>query len=193
MGTCYYGICKDCKEFIALDKFYSWCPWKTEADIEREDIDEYKNDGSFIYRSFRLHYFMNKHNGHRIGVYTERHVDDDGDFENYKEVCPWPEKGRKTYDEIDLTDPKFGRAKIKTSIGDLMIDKRKDGINCFFFVANKRIDTLILPIAADSYNKYRIEKNRRLIDGRVRLLETYVHPDGHKSYWTDNVLEGPKV
>ncbi len=143
MGICYYCVCHDCKEYIDLDKFYSWSAYSDDdsgyADIDKEDFDDYKNDG-FIYRSLRLHYFIAKHPGHRIEVLTENHFETD----NLKEVYPWPSLGIEGYDEIDFTDPKSGRIVIKTSIGNIFIDKKSDGINCFRTVGGKRVDTMLL-------------------------------------------------
>ena len=73
MGTCYYGVCHDCRQFVDLDKFYGWAPWRDWADLDKEDLDKFK--GGWIYRSMRLHFFLHLHNGHRVGVYTEHDIE----------------------------------------------------------------------------------------------------------------------
>lgn len=146
MGTCYYGVCHDCKEYIDLDKFYSWSAYKGEnsdyADLDKEDLNEYKNN-YFIYRSLRLHFFMAKHPGHRIEVMTE-HNDIFYEGSGYKQVYPWPSKGRDAIEVLDFTDPKAGRLIVRTKYGDIYLDVRNDGINCFRFVKGVRKDTLLL-------------------------------------------------
>lgn len=138
MGTIYYGACHDCKVQINLDKFYSWYGYESELNqIDKETLDDFKSDG-FIYRTLRLHYFIGKHQGHRLGVYTEH------DDLNYKEVYPWPIVKEGAVDEIDFTDPKASRLIVKTKHGDIFLDIRPDGVNCFRFVGN-RLDTLLLP------------------------------------------------
>jgi hypothetical protein len=141
MGICYYGVCLDCKEYIDLDKFYSFSPWKSHADIDKENFDEYKTD-SYIYRSLRLQWFISQHDGHRLSVGTEHELDIFGN--DYKEVFPWPSMGEHARDEIDLTDPKFGSVVLKTKYGDIYINKMGNRLSCFRFVKGKRIDTLLL-------------------------------------------------
>ena len=148
MGTIYYGVCHDCKQYIDLDKFYSWSAYPADdhdyADIDQETLQEYHNDG-FIYRSLRLHFFMTRHRGHRIGVYTEHEIFDRLIEEEYEQVYPWPGAGEKQADIIDFTDPKADRLVIKTVHGDIFLDVRSDGINCFRFINGERVDTLVLP------------------------------------------------
>jgi hypothetical protein len=141
MSIEYFGVCHDCEEYIDLDKFYSWSSYSKDsdyADIDKENLDYYKNDG-FIYRSLRLHFFMEKHPGHRIEVLDWDKFYDSGKKDIYKQVFHWPKAGDSQDDVIDFTDPKSGRLTIKTKHGELNIDIRSDGINCF------RVDTLLLP------------------------------------------------
>lgn len=143
MGLCYDGVCHDCKERIDLDKFYSFSSWRIDAyaDIEKENLDEYKNDG-FIYRSLRLHFFMEQHPGHRIQVLTENNDTHD----KYKEVYPWPLPGSTRSDVIDFTDPKVGRVVINTKYGFLCLDVRRDGVNVWTRLKGVgRVDTLVVP------------------------------------------------
>ena len=152
MGTMWYVRCLDCKEYMDLDKFYSfvayrqdWCGY---ASIDKENLDDYKNDG-FIYRSLRLHFFIDQHRGHRIAVENKHEAEDwldvAGDQQEYRQVFPWPAPGNEAQDVIDFTDPKAGRLIIKTRFGDIFMDHRNDGVNCFRFVDGERIDTLLLP------------------------------------------------
>ena len=154
MGTCYYGVCHDCKEYIDLDKFYGWNPGhRSIADIDKEDLAEWFS-GSWVYRSMRLHYFIGLHNGHRIAVvdehswegWADKHPDH---IAVWKEIAPWPHQSETASDMIDFTDPKAGRLVIKTKFGDITLDVRRDGVNCFRFAgaetAANRIDTLLLP------------------------------------------------
>ena len=72
MGTDYYAICHDCKEYIDLYKFWKWWPLsESYGDLENEDFEQYKKDDRWIFSSLRLHLFMIHHRGHRIGVYSE--------------------------------------------------------------------------------------------------------------------------
>ena len=141
MGTCFAGLCHDCKESVDLDKFYSFCPIRTLADLEVEDLSDYGE--SFVYRSLRLHLFMEHHKGHRLGVYR----DSDAEYENaedYEATFHWPEKGCVETDIIDLRDKKTPRVILQTMHGDLYIDNLGSGVNCFRFEDGSRIDTLLL-------------------------------------------------
>lgn len=143
MGTCFAGLCHDCKEAVDLDKFYSFCPISSLADLEAEDLAEYNE--SFIYRSLRLHLFMEAHKGHRLGVYRDSESAYEEASETYTSTFPWPSKGQAQTDHIDLRDGKTPRVILQTRDGDLYIDRLPQGINCFRFDANgKRVDTLLL-------------------------------------------------
>src|SRR3989304_4557702 len=130
MGTIYYVACDDSKIRADLDKFYSWSAYLSEdsdyADLDRESLDEYK-EGFWVYRALRLHFFLAHHQFHRVGVTTEHN---DSRME-YKEVMPWPAKLEGQCDEIDFTDPKADRLIIKTKYGEIFLDVREDGLNCF--------------------------------------------------------------
>lgn len=155
MGTTYYGYCDDCKTKIDLDKFYSWSAYSDDrevADIEKENLDDFRNDG-WIYRSLRLHWFMQKHDSHRQGVCTEHDLVRDG----YAEQGKWPRAGNDSHDEIDWTDPKAGRLVIRTRYGEVFLDylpassfsgvqepQNKGRVNCFRFTRNGREDVLLL-------------------------------------------------
>ena len=147
MGTVYYGACHDCEQKIDLDKFYSWYGYTDElTSIDHESLADFHNDG-FIYRTLRLHFFIGKHNGHRLGVYTEH----ESNIEEYTQVYPWPHGQEDQVDEIDFTDTKAGRLIIKTKFGKVFIDIRKEDVNCFRFKhgiesADSRVDTVLLPV-----------------------------------------------
>lgn len=88
MGTIYYGVCDDCRQYIDLDKFYSWAP-PTYASIWTEDLSTY--DEYFVVRALRLNYFIKEHNGHRVSVRTEHEVEFfSEDHPMYEQVYPWP-------------------------------------------------------------------------------------------------------
>ena len=144
MGVIYYALCDDCREYINLDKFYSFCPIRTIQDIEVEDLTEY--GAGFIYRSLRLHFFMSHHVAHRVGVY---HEDDCATRrQHFTEVFHWPTGGETGTDSIDLRDRNAPRLVVRTAFGDVYLDTRNDGINCFRFVNGERVDTLLLPAPA---------------------------------------------
>ena len=155
MGTIYYCLCHDCKAYVDLDKFYSFSCYEADvfgvrshADIDKERLEEF--GAGFVYRSLRLQYFMRTHTDHRLGVHTEHDVEkfdwyDDEDDIKWKEEIPWPRSGHGVDDTIDLTDPKVGRIVMKTRFGELYIDHRVDGLNCFRFDADgKRVDVMLL-------------------------------------------------
>ena len=158
MGTIYYCLCHDCRNYIDLDKFYSFAAYKDDewgskgyADIDKEDLESY--GPHFVYRTLRLQYFIYKHTDHRIGVHTEHDVEQfdwytqDGDKPGckWKEQFPWPSPGRDAHDTIDFTDPKAGRLIVNTRHGTVYLDVRSDGLNCFTFDSNeKRTDTMLI-------------------------------------------------
>ena len=147
MGTTYYGACHDCKQKIDLDNFYSWYGNTEElTSIDCEILANFHNDG-FIYRALRLHFFIGKHNGHKLGVYIE----DTHGIDDYVLVYPWPRQKEDQVAEIDFTDPKASRLIIKTKFGNIVIDVRGKDVNCFRFKNNiessdKRVDTVLLPV-----------------------------------------------
>ena len=139
MSTLYYGVCQDRKIFIDLDKFYAWATYREQADhstIQLTDLNDYKEDG-WIYRALRLHIFIESHNGHRLGVYTEHEFDchDNSFSEQYK----WPIPLQKLTEQIDMS-PSLDRIIINTHLGEVFIDNRGKDINCFRFINGKRID-----------------------------------------------------
>ena len=140
MGTCYLGICHDCKQFIDLDKFYGWNAYQgaDNSTIEKTELEDYKTDG-WIYRAMRLHIFLYTHNGHRVGVYSEHETDRDGLQEQY----PWPVGLKSLVERIDMV-PSIDRLIINTPFGEIIIDKRGKDINCFRFINGKRVDTVLL-------------------------------------------------
>lgn len=140
MGTCYRGICHDCKQYVDLDKFYGWSAYQDadHATIEKTELEKYKNDG-WIYRAMRLHIFINTHQGHRVGVYSEHEMDLDG----LKEQYHWPTGLRSLVEKIDMV-PSLDRLVISTRFGEIFIDQRGKDINCFRFVDGKRVDTVLL-------------------------------------------------
>lgn len=141
MSLLFYGVCLDCKEHIDLDKFYSWSAYCGEdsgyADIDKEDLSNYGE--FFVYRSLRLHLFMEKHQGHRIGVYTNNEIE----IGDTKEVFPWPGSGNTQDDTVDFSDPKAGRLTIKTRLGDVFIDDLGRYINCFRHINGVRHDVIL--------------------------------------------------
>lgn len=148
MGTTYYGYCDDCRVKIDLDRFYSWSAYSEDrevADIEKENLSEYANEG-WIYRSIRLHWFIDKHNGHRQGVCTEHDFERDA----YEETGKWPRSGATTGETIDWTDPKAGRLVIRSKYGDIYLDylpagpSQKATVNCFRFRRWGREDVVLL-------------------------------------------------
>lgn len=150
MGTCYYGICQDCKRWINLDKFWSWsaCQNADHASIEKTDLEEYKENG-WIYRALRLHIFLATHNGHRIGVYSEHEEESESrGNEEWREQYPWPTSLLPLIEKIDMV-PSVDRIIINTPLGEVYIDNRRDVINCFRFVNGKRIDTVLLEAKKD--------------------------------------------
>jgi hypothetical protein len=143
MGTLYYGVCKDCKRYIELDKFYSWSAY-SDADhltIDSTDLEEYKTD-RWLYRALRLHIFLKAHNGHRVGVYTE-HEFDVVDEKEFVEQFPWPAGLKHLTEKIEMA-PSLDRLIIKTRLGDIYIDDTRNTVNCFRFVDGKRVDTVLL-------------------------------------------------
>ena len=79
MGVIYYGMCLDCKQYVDLGKFYSRAGYagtynQLKEELEK-DLNEYKND-DFIYPSLKLHFFIQEHQGHRLGIYDENDFDD---------------------------------------------------------------------------------------------------------------------
>lgn len=143
MGTCFAGLCHDCKESIDLDKFYSFCAISCLADLEGEDLADY--DESFVYRSLRLHLFMESHKGHRLGVYRDSDPEYEEASETYKDTFPWPSNGKAPTDYIDLRDCKTPLVVLETRHGTLYIDHLPQGVNCFRFDADgHRVDTLLL-------------------------------------------------
>lgn len=83
MGTIYYGVCHDCKQYVDLDKFDSWGM----PPVQGDDYSDEKND-DWIFRALRLHAFIFMHNGHKIGIYTD--TDDNFYRDDFKEQWPWP-------------------------------------------------------------------------------------------------------
>lgn len=83
MGTVYYGVCHDCKQYIDLDKFCSWGV----LPLPDDDMDDFKTD-DWIFRTLRLHAFIYAHNGHRIKICSE--TDDSFYRYDFKEQFPWP-------------------------------------------------------------------------------------------------------
>lgn len=140
MGTCYFGICHDCKQFIDLDKFYGWNAYQgaDHATIEKTKLKDYKTDG-WIYRAMRLHIFLYSHNGHRLGVYSGHETN----LEVLQEQYPWPAGLRSLVETIDMV-PSINRLIINTPWGEIFIDKRGKDINCFRFINGKRVDTVLL-------------------------------------------------
>lgn len=141
MGTQYYGVCKDCKQYIALDKFYAWNAYH-EADhstIDNSDLEEFKND-AWIFRALRLHVFLAHHNGHRVGVLSEYDINN---LDDLTEQFPWPEQFKYLVEQIDMR-PLVGRIVINTNFGEIYIDHRKNDVNCFRFIDGKRVDTVLL-------------------------------------------------
>lgn len=106
MGVLYYGVCLDCKQYIDLDKFYSFAGIQDPSVWDEQRIEFIKDNAyspveNFIFRSLRLQYFMKEHTGHRIGVYDEYRFtgapdpldytfDSELDESKYQEVHPWP-------------------------------------------------------------------------------------------------------
>ena len=105
MGTIYYGLCLDCKHQIDLDKFYSWsAPNSADyANLKAQNLNDFANTG-FIYRSLRLHFFMSRHQGHRLGVYSEHEIDHKFKEDKFKEVYSWPRSGEEQVDKSDFTN-----------------------------------------------------------------------------------------
>ena len=67
MGTCYHGVCLDCKKFIHLDKYWDWAGYCEEYDT---DLSDYKTD-RWVSAAMKLHIFLQLHNGHRLGIYSD--------------------------------------------------------------------------------------------------------------------------
>ena len=140
MGTIYYGICHDCKQYVNLDKFYSWRSYQDadHSSIDNTNLEEFKTNG-WISKALRLHIFLHAHNGHRIGVYTEH----DCLHEDMQEQFPWPDSLKRLTEYIDMS-PLVDRVMIKTSLGDIYIDDRGEDINAFRFINGIRVDTSLL-------------------------------------------------
>ena len=69
-----------------------------------------------------------------------------GGADDLVEVCPWPGKRNESVETLDWSDPCSGRLVIKTNLGDIFLDKRDDGINCFCHTEDgKRKDVLLFP------------------------------------------------
>src|SRR5689334_2588295 len=99
MGTCYYGVCHDCKKTIDLGKFY-WGSAAVYAGRDEEDHlsakevrQTYENwfpkderlDGAF--RPWIFLAFIGKHAGHRIDFLIE-----DNAYDLPDEYTPeWPD------------------------------------------------------------------------------------------------------
>jgi hypothetical protein len=123
MGTTYYGICHDCREFIDLDKFYGWNvvgAGREYADIDKEDLSRF--NAGWVYRSLRLHFFLARHDGHRLSVRTEHAFEGwlaitEDKEKPWKEVAPWPQSHDEATETIDFSDPKAGRLFVKTVFG----------------------------------------------------------------------------
>jgi hypothetical protein len=141
MGTLYYGVCHDCKRYIELDKFYGWRSYfdADHSSVEVTDLDEYKTN-SWIYSALRLHIFLNAHNGHRVGVYTEHQFDK---IDEFVEQFPWPIGLKHLTERIEMA-PALDRLIIKTRLGEIYIDDTKNFVNCFRFVDGERVDTVLL-------------------------------------------------
>ena len=155
MGVIYYGLCHDCKNYIDLDKFYSFAVIDdaSNADLCKENLDEYGDNKGFIFRSLRLQSFIKAHRDHRIGVHTEHTVEEfwydrDDAKDEWKEQMKWPMKawGEGSQDGIDFTDPKAERLEVRTRLGTIYIDVRYDGVNCWTMDGGPRRDWLILPV-----------------------------------------------
>ena len=142
MGTCYKGACHDCEQYIDLEKFYSLCLPFSAVDIQTEDLSEYYNE-HFIYHTLRLHMFLGHHRGHRFGVYSEMEPSGQA-IEDYQETFAMPFKKHHPDDVIDLRDVNVPRITLQTRHGEVHLDTRPDGLNCFRFVGGERIDTLLL-------------------------------------------------
>jgi hypothetical protein len=87
MSTFFYGCCLDCKQKIFLDKFYDWAstesltwrngfnapmtakPLQDYCALDDEDFANF--DHLWVWKSLKLHWFINKHQGHRVGVWNE--------------------------------------------------------------------------------------------------------------------------
>ncbi|KKL11933.1 hypothetical protein LCGC14_2540800 [marine sediment metagenome] len=67
MGTCYHGVCLDCKKFVHLDKYWDWAAYDKECD---KNLNDYKTD-RWVSAAMTLHLFLDSHNGHRVGVYSD--------------------------------------------------------------------------------------------------------------------------
>jgi hypothetical protein len=156
MGTTTYGLCHECKNYVDLDKFYSFatCTSGGYADIDKETLDEFiqEHDTGWVYRSMRLQYFLKAHTDHRVGVHTEHDIEQfgwyDGDNNGgWVEQFPWPHKtyGEGVTDGVDFTDPKAERLVINTKHGDVYLDVRTDGVNCWSMSGGPRRDFLIIP------------------------------------------------
>lgn len=150
MGVCYYGICHGCKQYIDLDKFYSFasCEGAVEAiaNLDKEDLAFYQQE-NFTYRSLRLFTFMHLHKGHCVEVQNEHDFFElrEYEYDKWKEVYPWPRPNSECLDLIHWDDPKAGRLIIRTRLGEITLDYLPQGINCFRFVNGERVDTLLLP------------------------------------------------
>ena len=149
MGTTTYCLCHDCKNYIDLDKFYSFasCAPGGYADIDKEDLSEFGK--GFIYRSLRLQYFIRTHTDHRIGVHTEHDVEQFGWYDSgdggWIEQFPWPRKAYGETDSVDFSDPKASRLVVKTKYGEVYLDVRVDGVNCWSMADGPRRDLRIIP------------------------------------------------
>jgi len=96
MSIEYYGACHDCQKYIDLDKFGDWASYDIElnsSDPTNEDLDYYKTY-NFVHKCLRLHFFMQKHPGHRIEVLNWDTFYDSGKWDLYKEVYYWPNTGK---------------------------------------------------------------------------------------------------
>jgi len=88
MGVWYKALCHDCREYIDLDKIPIWPGYN--EDCAALSFDEMLNTGElavsasemFVFSSVRLHYFIYKHNGHRLSVL---------DFDKAWDVIHWDE------------------------------------------------------------------------------------------------------
>ena len=78
MGVEYYCVCKDCKEYVDLNKVPMPFQVQNRIAYSDENIDselaeslEYYQSEGFLFRMLRVFHFLNEHKGHRIQLMSE--------------------------------------------------------------------------------------------------------------------------